>query len=707
MITLFALVLSLLLGPAAEAKPGQTYVRTLYGHSPTRLSLPLENRKPQQRERFVDEVLEKIKNGYVGNHEEIDTLFRSVSPWLTNWEYATRTPTVVGVWGLTGSGKTSVVRQIFNLVELDTRLVYIDLKQAVSSTERSDQAIQQLINMFSPHMTQEREKWSWEPRKMVVVLDEFQVAQTRKPDGSRNSNPFVEFLMQCLGNQGEVSVENSTYRSLLHAIVHDKEILEALEAGQDPYISDLPNSRSKSTPQKKAFVRKRLMANQEALSHNHPNVLLDLSQALFVTLGNFPPGVLGGGTVNPEHLNAESLNRTTKSMTRTDLTEILKKLFQPEDLGRLGPDQIIFHSILEKDYFGLLDSTLAQISARAQTLGLAIDVDPKLKKFMVEKVMMPVLGPRVFLEVIYKTFDTPLLKVRRFVAEHYKGRKVPRPSQLWVSMSPDGTTIEWVLKDGSAPSKFEQASLWGDLSAGAWRAVKNDSKDSPNPFAEAQTRARERELIVAAVHEAAHTTVMAETQRIVPEVVQTDSQSKNSGGFTRFVSEVDLRATFRSDAIAMIAIALAGTAGEEIVFGEASLGGCDDFKRANEIAARLFGMGALHTGGQRSMANEVALRQFGPAHLGFDNYREGVDAVLREGLALAKKILRNENVFFLEVAQKLSEQPSLRAEELLDLVRAHWRAPKGRDEILAFRGSESSCAGQLQRHLKNARKKRT
>jgi hypothetical protein len=686
------------------ANPGKQYERSLYA-PPARVALSLESMTLRQREKFLSTIWSQTKNDYVGNHAEMDTLARSLDLWLTNWEYATRSPTVVGVWGLTGSGKTSVVRQVLTQAGLDPRTIYIDLKRVVNP-DHAAQAISQLITMFSPRMTQEREKWSNEPRKMVVILDEFQRAQTRAADGSRLSNPFVDFLMECLGNQGQVSVENSDYSSLFRSIESDLRALEILEADGLPNIRDYPSNLPQTGSKAKAFVRRRIRTNQELLSVTPPNVILDFSQALFVTLGNFPIGFRDAESINPELASADELHRSTSKMTRTDLTELLKKIFHPEDLGRLGPDQLIFHSILEKDYYALIDLTLSKISDHAKTLGLEIEVSPTLKELLVSKVLMPGLGPRVFLEVLYKTFDDPLLRIKRHTASLYSGKKVPRSTKFLVSASEDGTIIRWSPQNTAAPINFEQPSLWGELSAGVWRSEKTDGTTGPSPYAGAIAKAREKRLIVAAVHEAAHATLMASTQKIVPDVVQTDSQSQNVGGFTRFAPELKLEPTFRSDAIALLAYLLAGVAGEVIVFGEPSLGGTDDFKKANLLAASLFRTGNLQAGEKRLMANDVAFQLYGPVPLGFEIYRESVDSVLQEGLRMAKEILQNEKRFFLELSQKLSEQPSVQAIELLDLVKAHWADAIVREQILSFNGAEGSCAESLRKQLKKVRRKK-
>ena len=73
----------------------------------------------------LEEVKKKLKEDFVGIDSVIDRVISSISPWYLTPEVIER-PLVVSLWGLTGTGKTSLVRKLVEYLNLSERLVYFD-----------------------------------------------------------------------------------------------------------------------------------------------------------------------------------------------------------------------------------------------------------------------------------------------------------------------------------------------------------------------------------------------------------------------------------------------------------------------------------------------------------------------------------------------------------------------------------------------------
>ena len=82
-----------------------------------------ENRK--DRVKLLKSVLIQLKTEFVGLDSIIDQFGTSIHAWYVTPEIITR-PTIVSVWGMTGTGKTSVVKRLIELLNLNEYLLSFD-----------------------------------------------------------------------------------------------------------------------------------------------------------------------------------------------------------------------------------------------------------------------------------------------------------------------------------------------------------------------------------------------------------------------------------------------------------------------------------------------------------------------------------------------------------------------------------------------------
>ena len=65
-----------------------------------------------EKTKFLKEISKTLKNEFVGLDGIVDQIIQSVTPWYVTPEIITR-PVIVSLWGMTGTGKTSIVPQTF------------------------------------------------------------------------------------------------------------------------------------------------------------------------------------------------------------------------------------------------------------------------------------------------------------------------------------------------------------------------------------------------------------------------------------------------------------------------------------------------------------------------------------------------------------------------------------------------------------------
>lgn len=129
------------------------------------------------RQKKLDEVVKVLKTEFVGLDEIIESIKKSITPWYVTPEIIER-PVVISLWGLTGTGKTSVVRRLTTLLGLTGKTVFFDcgLEANESSSSSIAEKIEEVFDCDDDldSISSGYEKFG----SAVFVFDEFQYART-------------------------------------------------------------------------------------------------------------------------------------------------------------------------------------------------------------------------------------------------------------------------------------------------------------------------------------------------------------------------------------------------------------------------------------------------------------------------------------------------------------------------------------------------
>ena len=113
----------------------------------------------------LQEITSSLKEKFMGLDYVIDEVMSLVMPWYLFPEAQIR-PTVINLWGLTGSGKTALVQTIVDMLNHRKLYSHIDMGEF-----ESDSAAW-IKNIFTNDLSYFHEK------PAVICLDEFQFANT-------------------------------------------------------------------------------------------------------------------------------------------------------------------------------------------------------------------------------------------------------------------------------------------------------------------------------------------------------------------------------------------------------------------------------------------------------------------------------------------------------------------------------------------------
>lgn len=140
----------------------------------------------KRKNKIVDEAISVLKEEFVGIDKQIDEVMDNVRTWYIYPQLQVR-PLVINLFGMSGIGKTSLVKRISELLDIEKDYVYFNF---ASINEQSSWEVENQIE----------EELSNERSNRMFVYDEFQYAATINPktgeerDNKSGLKPFWELL---------------------------------------------------------------------------------------------------------------------------------------------------------------------------------------------------------------------------------------------------------------------------------------------------------------------------------------------------------------------------------------------------------------------------------------------------------------------------------------------------------------------------------
>lgn len=149
------------------------------------MSLKINREELDKKNNIVDNAIAQLKKEFVGIDEQIDSIMNNVRVWFL-YPQLQISPCVINIFGMTGCGKSSLVRRIAQLLDIEKNFVYFNF---CAISEQNSWEIEQDIE----------EQLDNECSNRMFVYDEFQYAATLDKQGGEKDNkyglkPFWELL---------------------------------------------------------------------------------------------------------------------------------------------------------------------------------------------------------------------------------------------------------------------------------------------------------------------------------------------------------------------------------------------------------------------------------------------------------------------------------------------------------------------------------
>ena len=563
---------------------------------------------------LLEQARQELKKEYVGLDSIIDQVITAVTPWYITREIIQR-PVVISLWGMTGTGKTSLIRRLIEILDLHKKTLFFDCGKEIGDGSSS---ISEKISDFF-RIEDIEGPISDLVEDLVFVFDEFQYARTISEDGMEVDKPTIRPIWNLM-DHGILNVTENCYDFsyflnftedfLAYASNHQtvrltkgkicdpndvKELLDHLgffyysnrDTSNAYILGDTRDKDEEEDPYRKIDViernvlrimisRLKSLENRQALDYineiNSFNTVGELAEflkkarSIFTTpryiecnkslifiLGNLDEAFYSSTCLSAD-IDADIFYNETSNVSITDIKQALLNRFRPEQIARIGNNIIKYPSVRKHDFKKIIKKDINVCCNKfKESTGINIIPTDNLLDLIYSEGVFPTQGVRPLFTTIGTLF-TPIFS--DIISEKMSGDIIVDIKDPESGYNLDKKTIIYGEKEKEVL-----------LELGKLRNPEN------------------RKLRYAiSVHESGHAIIMAYLTGVLPSYIM--SVDSDKGGFTvisnkNTIGETKSKRDIEND----VKISLGGYYAEKVIFeddGRILLGSENDIEKAWE-----------------------------------------------------------------------------------------------------------------------------
>jgi cell division protease FtsH len=640
-----------------------------------------------ERKATLQAMAVSLKEKFLGLDAVIDEVTSLMMPWYLFPE-AQQRPMIINLWGLTGSGKTALVRAIVEYLQYQKLYTHMDMGEFESDSASW------MKNMLTDDLK------FFDGKPAIFCLDEFQFARTLDAERRELGKDKLRVVWDLL-DSGKIDYVPGHYTSAIFSAEKclrklekaarcgvtvtngqvDADGLEEFKTVFNGFYFEFEN-RNKS-PEADYFLSRDFtggltsLFSDEDITHeilqqriavldlrglmqlvneaqrSQPlTQTLDLSGALIFVLGNLDEAYTMSGNLNPD-ISADDFYEQTTKINLADIKRALRKRFRAEQIARLGNNHVIYTSFNTEHFRELIKRELQRIGAFVQErFGWTTLFDDSIVDVVYLEGVFPAQGTRPVFTTVRNLVESRISSLAVSVLEY----QLPVASIAWKF---EDETFVYTLRDAGGTILLA-------ISDKA-RLKLDNLRKSVDPELQAHI----------AVHEAGHAVLAALTLRIIPTVVVSRTASDAEGFcLVDFPEGPMTRESLQKD----IVITLGGYVAERLVFGEqfTSSGVSIDIEEASRLAnraVRQYAMGSdpIHLAVDTS-GNEDAFFLS-------DRYASESIMIIKTCEVEAERLLNRNKLLLLKMAEYLTTNSRMEQEMIEEYV-----ARYGKEEWIARDG---------------------
>ncbi|MBI3381408.1 MAG: AAA family ATPase [Aquabacterium sp.] len=611
-----------------------------------------------QRNQQLQEIAALLKAELFGIDAVIDRVVDAVRAWYVLPDLVTR-PVIVCLWGLTGTGKTQLVRRLAQLLGFYDR--FVEVQMDGFSNGASWRGAQSISGMLAQSGVREGEPG-------ILALDEFQ--RFRTIDNKRGELRVERYQdVWALLSDGRMPPALSLLGDIESSIAeaaYDAERADADDAKRRFKLSsweaqELRRNLKLDEPLMEIMgwtpeqIQERLRAFRESGQKQWET---DYSRLLIFVCGNLDEMYEDIATsVDDCDSDANIFHALTSKLSVIDVKQALNKRFKPEQVARLGNEHVIYPSLSRHAYEQLIEQGCVRYARETTTgCGLHFEVDASVREQIYANAVFPAQGTRPLFSSLHAILGTGLAKAALWALE--RGAAAGET----VGLTADGRSliVHWRGQSQAIAAPFEI----------------NHLRQRSNPDFRA----------LLAVHEAGHGLVHALLFGRAPQEIKIHVASFE-GGYNAYAAR---KVWSRRNLLDSICTSLAGRAAELLVFGPelSSSGAESDLRKATEAAARML----RHLGhGARIGRSDVSVNSEDNLCTDVDASNAPMEALLQAEHARATKMLETHRGALLALVDELMEQGQVTPARFAAVTGLPLEAPEDAldpyaERLAAFRG---------------------
>ncbi|MCR6476163.1 AAA family ATPase [Variovorax sp. ZS18.2.2] len=596
-----------------------------------------------ERTKHLQTVARSLKEELFGIDDIIDRVIESLRAWYVLPQLISR-PVIVCLWGLTGTGKTQLVRKLAQHLGFYDRFIEVQMDGfSHGSGHGSRGSISAML----------AESGIVEGTPGMLVLDEFQ--RFRTVDGNGHDAKVERYqdvwallsdgrLPPALSMLGEIesSLAYAEYEQDRDGPADKKKLkkrklhLSPWEAREVKRCLKLPETLLQIMAWKPAEVHARLRAFRDA----QQNWETDYSKLLVFVSGNLDEMYAETAQrVEDCDTDADIFHALTKKLSVIDVKKALANRFRPEQIARLGNNHVIYPSFNRATYVQLILSICDRyVSEIQESSGVRFVLDAGVYEQIYANAVFPAQGTRPLFSSIHAILSATLVNAALWALE--RGAN-----------GGDGGEPVWLSLDASVPcivAKYRKARRQFPVVLELSRLKQRSSEDF-------------RALL--AVHEAGHGVVYGVLFGRAPQEIKINVASFE-GGYNSY----EQRKTWSKENLRdRICVSLAGRAAEQMVFGDQACtsGASQDFMQATANAAQYVRHYAF---GSRLSRTDIANDANDDLNTDVEATNPEIEALLAQEHARACALLETHTAALMAVVDALMREGSIAPAELTALL---------------------------------------
>ncbi len=514
----------------------------------------IDKEEIQKKKKKLDDCKTFLKKEFIGIDKIIDDLMEYIQIWYLMPEILTR-PVIINLWGMTGVGKTDLVRKTVSFLGFQNRFVEIEL----SNNDETSWS-KSVSDIFQSNRLSDE-------KPSIVLFDEIQRFNTIEADGSPVSQTrFTDFWELLSDGRLSKRERDDLEHYLFSYLIRKKENERRKQSGEtevdeNPYLNlwdakelkkylSMEDDVMSIIDMKEEDMIKLILKKQKEKKIYEP---VDYSKMLIIISGNLDEAFQMSRETSEADVDANIFHAFTRKITMVDIKNALSRKFRPEQVARFGNIHLIYFSLRTEDFQKLIQREISNLKQKTKSkFGVSLKINKNINALIYRNGVFPVQGVRPVFSSVVDILDTNLSKF------------------LFEAVIHDDKTIEIDYLE-------EQKVITGKIG--------NRKIEIPYTGRIDKIRQANQPDTVAniSVHECGHAVSYILHTGFAPLQLKSKVASSYAAGFT-FPHQIH---DTKESILNRIKIYLAGGIAEEIIFGEnnASIGRSHDREQATALAA--------------------------------------------------------------------------------------------------------------------------